>query len=56
MAFVESGLNKSQCMDCPSKKAAVVERWPFVEIRLYNTRIEIRTTLYQSLIATSVDN
>ena len=55
MAFVESGLNKSQCMDCPSKKAAVVERWRLVEVRLYNTRIEIWITLYRSLIATSVD-
>ena len=30
--------------------------WPLVEVRLYNTRIGIRTTLYQSLIATSVNN
>ena len=57
VAVVEpSGLNKSQCLDCPSKKAAVVERWPFVEVRLYNTGIGIRTTLYRSLIATSVNN
>ena len=56
LAVVESsGLNKSQCMDCPSKKAAVVERWSLVEVRLYNTRIEIWTTLYRSFIATSVD-
>ena len=55
MAVVESGLNKSQCMDCPPKNVAIVERWPFVEVRLYNTRIGIRITLYRSLIATSVD-
>ena len=39
-----------------AKKVAVVERWALVEVRLYNTRIEIWTTLYQSLVATRVDN
>ena len=38
-----------------AKKVAAVEWWPFVEVRLYNTRIEIWTTLYRSFIATSVD-
>ena len=38
-----------------AKKVAAVDWWPFVEVRLYNTRIEIWTTLYRSFIATSVD-
>ena len=52
MAVVGSGLNKSQCVDCPPKKCG---RCREVDVRLYNTRIEIWTTLYRSLIATSVD-
>ena len=28
------GLNKSQCMECPQKKVAFVERWPLVKVRL----------------------
>ena len=33
---VEEGLKKSECIDCPPKKMAVVEssRWSFVEVRL----------------------
>ena len=29
------GLNKSQCMDCPPKSVAIVERRPLVEVLLY---------------------
>ena len=36
---LKRGLNKSKCVDCPlgQKKVPVVERWPFVEVRLYIT-------------------
>ena len=26
------GLNKSQCMNCPPEKVAIVDRWPLVEV------------------------
>ena len=38
-ACCREALNKSQCMDLLSagtKKLAVVERWPLVEVRLYS--------------------
>ena len=35
------GLNKSQCMDCPPKKVAVVERWPLVKVRLHQQSMRI---------------
>ena len=28
------GLNKSRCMDCPTKSVAIVERRPLVEVLL----------------------
>ena len=43
VTIVEIGLNKSQCMDCPSRQklnngfcreVAIVVRWPSVEVRL----------------------
>ena len=32
---LQRGLNKSECMDCPPQKMAIVERWPLVQVRLY---------------------
>ena len=32
---LQRGLNKSECMDCPPEKMAIVEKWPLVQVRLY---------------------
>ena len=32
---LQRGLNKSECMDCPPQKMAIVERWPLVQVLLY---------------------
>ena len=34
MVVVEADHETSECMDCPRKKMAVVERWPLVEVRV----------------------
>ena len=38
---LQRGLNKSQCMGCPPKKVAVVEKWPLVEVRLFQQSMRI---------------
>ena len=49
IAIVERVINKSQCMDCPlgQNKVALVERWPLVEVCLYQ-RHEKHTSMYRA--------